>query len=306
MRSLPNGDVVIEHREYLADVLGSVGFASASYPMNPGLSKSFPWLSTIARRFESYVFEELEMIFETQAPTTSTGGIFIVQDFDASDAAPTDKVSAMSYRSAVRGPPWSPDPVINRAHGEDLHKLKSRYVRSVSALAANQDIKMYDVSNCFVCTQGQASTAAIGELYVHYRVKLMTPQSSPGQIPVWKAAVTAGLASNAIFGSARTLSEYNNIELTVNSTSTITFDQPFEGMVVLSFNSNQGALSAPGIGAGTATVTMLGSNLGASGWQASIAWLVKASAGQTFAPTLTITASGAGEIRITAYPYAAL
>ena len=79
----------------------------------------------------------------------------------------------MSYRSAVRSPPWADSSLV--AAGEDISKRKSYYVRSGSA-PSGTDVKLYDTANVFVCTQGQANTNAIGELYVDYEVILMTPQ----------------------------------------------------------------------------------------------------------------------------------
>lgn len=299
---------MVEHREFITDVAGSVAFTATDFAVNPGLGSTFPWLSTIARRFESYSFEKLDFVFETQAPTSATGGVFLVMDYDSADPAPADKVSAMSYRHAVRGPPWVTEPLVNRSLPEDLHKMKSNFVRSAVALAANLDIKLYDVANFFMCTQGQAGTTAVGELYVSYKVRLMTPQLNADAIPVWRAAVTAGSASGAIFGSARTLYAGNNIDLTVDSASQITFNQAFEGIVTVGYSASQGSITTVTAGAGTATATVLNQTISVTTAQGvSVMWTVSATAGQTFAPGITLgAASGANVIRIMAYPVAAL
>lgn len=49
--------IIITHREYIGDVItsGTAGaFKTNTYYINPGLNKTFPWLSQIAQNFESY------------------------------------------------------------------------------------------------------------------------------------------------------------------------------------------------------------------------------------------------------------
>jgi hypothetical protein len=225
-----NGDVMIRHREYLQDVSGSVAFAATTVNVNPGLS--LPWLSSIAPRWESYRFDRLRFCFETEAPTTATGTLLLSVDYDASDAAPTSKQQAMAYRSSVRSAPWS-----NCCHDsakEDLHKRLTYFVRA-GALAANQDIKLYDVANLFVCTQGQASTATIGELYAEYDVLLLTPQLSDVAVgqsfyAQWTnaAATNAAPFGNTMVGNLRASLASTG---TTTSVTTITFTAPWSGLV---------------------------------------------------------------------------
>jgi len=246
LQGMPNGDIVISHREYIQDVAGSVAFASTTCNVNPGIPGTFPWLSAIAQRYESYVFESLVFEFETQSPTSATGTVLIALDYDASDAAPVDKVSALAYRSSVRSPPWADCTHISLR--EDLTKHKSFFVRT-SPLLANQDIKLYDVANAYLATQGQASSAAIGELYVSYRVRLMTPQFgvlNPGLTV--ESGAFSGISNAAPFATIVA----GNLPVTIGHTgrttslTTFTFTQAWSGYVGFAVNGTGLTVLTPG------------------------------------------------------------
>jgi hypothetical protein len=226
---LAAGDIVVSHREFITDVAGSVAFSNTQFAVNPGLVNTFPWLSRIAAQYESYQFEKLDFVFETVAATSATGTVALAIDYDASDAAPTTKTQIMSYRNAVRSPAWSN--CANCSVREDLSKLKSNYVRS-SGLSANQDVKLYDIGNLNIAVQGQAGTTAVGELYVEYIVRLITPQLDPanGQ----SSGLFAGTSNSA---PAATVT--GNLPVTVvsggttTSTTTFTFTQPYQGLCAI-------------------------------------------------------------------------
>jgi len=174
---LKNGDCFITHREYIQDIVATTGTPSAfnvtGFAINPGQVAVFPWLAGVASRFESYCFESLRFEYETEAPSTLGGSVILTVDYDASDPAPATKQVAMSYADAVRSAPWEPSEHTSKF--ESLSKQKTYFVRP-AAVPAGADIKTYDTGNLFVVTQGvTTASATCGELYVTYRVKLMTP-----------------------------------------------------------------------------------------------------------------------------------
>jgi hypothetical protein len=186
---------VVSHTEFLQDLNGSVDFTTTQIPVNPGLPASFPWLSNIAPNFESYLFESLEFFFEDASNTTYTGTVSAAIDYDASDPAPLSKVQLAAYESYVRSAAWKSFTQISPSG--DLKKRSSYYVRTGS-LAANQDIKLYDVGNLFIATQGQASAVPVGEIYVRYRVRFTTPQLSDVAVGLSRSAKITNGASNVV------------------------------------------------------------------------------------------------------------
>lgn len=171
-----NRGFVVVHREFIQDVTAAdSNFRNTTFSVNPGLATTFPWLSAIAGRYESYLFRRLHFVYEPICPTSTPGAVMMAVDYDASDTAPTSKVVLMSYRGAVRSAPWN----ITRfdASRGDLRKFGvQRYVRNAAA-PANTDVKTYDVGNLQLATQNTPATpTTLGELYVEYEVEFFTPQ----------------------------------------------------------------------------------------------------------------------------------
>lgn len=281
------GDVRVRHREYISDTFGAVGFEARQHSINPGLAWEFPWLSKLAQRFESYRFNKLKYVYETSSPTSATGTVMIVMDYDPSDPAPTDKTQALNYRDAARSPPWC-DIAIS-ATKEDLHKRQSYFVRSG---ATNNDLRLSDVGNMFLCVQGQAGSTVIGELYVEYDVSLMTPQI--GDVG-WDHAVWGEFTGNSNSDPFGTVG--GQLPVTSSSTGTTTsvttfiFTGPWEGFVTAVIGGT--ALTDITFG-GTASSTVRGEVINSAGTGLMSACELKALVGQTFTVTLantTITAA---------------
>ncbi len=221
--SKSDGRIRIKHREYLGDISGSVAFAAVQFSVNPGLATSFPWLSTLASRFESYLFRRLRFIVETQKSASTNGSVMMAIDYDASDQQPTSKVQLMSYHNAVRSAVWDECHFVGDQG--DLKKFGvQRYIRSGN-IAANLDIKTYDVGNLFVATQGCADTSAVGELYVDYDVELMTPQFdiSADAVAASVKIATTGAARATPFTGVQTV--LGGLPV-VAAGNTVTFNKP--------------------------------------------------------------------------------
>jgi len=224
-----NGDVLVTHREYLMDIVGSQAFNNNQVSINPGLQGSFPWLSSMAALYESYKFEKLKFEFQTEASTSLVGTVMAAVDYDASDPPPPTKQAMAAYQGYVRSAPWKDFDQISTK--ENLSKQKTFYVRTGS-LAANQDIKLYDVGNFFLSTQGQAdSTTTVGELYVCYTVRLMTPQLNNDGVGFTKSSkITSTTTSN-------TPTAGSNAPLVLtgfsNAAQTFTATNPYSCLIVM-------------------------------------------------------------------------
>ncbi len=221
-----DGSIRVRHREFLANVLGSVNFTATQYGINPGLPVTVPWLSTLAQNYESYQFRRLAFEFETMKSTSTDGRISMAIDYDAADDPPTTKGDLMSYQGAVAGAVWQE--VCCTGDSKDLRKFGTkRYIRT-GPLGANLDIKTYDVGNLFIATDGCADASAIGELYVVYDIDLQTPQRSQNQGIglVASASITAstGVTQTSTFGSAP-MTILKNMSVVADS-DTLTFNTP--------------------------------------------------------------------------------
>lgn len=288
-----NGDCAIRHREYISEIAGSVAFTCTPVAINPGLSSSMPWLSRIANNFESYNFRSLRFAFETEAASTAIGNVILAVDYDATDAAPTTKTQALSYRAAVRSSPWVP--CVHTSLREDLSKRKTYRVRSAT-IPANTDLGLFDVGTLHVITTGMASAANVGELWVEYDIVLMTPKtnSAGGGDAVWGSWTMDGNVTGDTTLSGGNLPA-TLVDVGGNPYAhTWTFTQPWQGAVSISVIG-----TGIGLGAGQVAGTALQAgpqlqNNGAGTAGAGYC-ILNAIAGQTFVcnPVNTTITSGA-------------
>lgn len=172
--STSGGDIRIRHRELVADVqTNSDGTLREWYiEANPGLYASFPWLSAIAQRFESYTFQNLKLEYVPMCGTNTPGVVMLAPDYDVSDWMPEDIIAISSYPGCVRSSLWSPcqmdcDPRC-------LQKMvKERYIRSEEVTGV--DLKLYDAAAIYCYTYGSNALATVGSVWASYDVILRTP-----------------------------------------------------------------------------------------------------------------------------------
>ncbi len=293
-KHLPNGDVIISHSEMVRDINGSVGFAVTAIPLNPGLAGTFNWLNGIATRYESYRFQKLCISYETQAPTTIGGVVVLAVDYDARDSLPTTKVQVMSWRGTVRASPWTA--CQHMSIPEDLNKHKSYFVRS-GAPAPNEDLSLYDTGTLSVITQGMAAATAVGEIWIHYSVRLMTPKSNSagGGTAVWGEWDISDNTTTTLLGG--------NLPATLVQTPGTpdlhvwTFNQPWQGIMGVDVQGTGITLGAAQV-TGTAQVVGAGQFQNNAGATAGAGYTkINALQGQTISVSLTnTTITGGGMV----------
>lgn len=299
-RFLPSrpGCMCVEKWEYLKDISGSTSDFSIAetVEVNPGISASFPWLSGMARLFESYQFKKLDFELEPMAPTSATGTVALVPEYNPEDSAPLSKVEALEYESAVRSAPWDSCKMVSSK--KNLSKRTSYFCRS-SSVPSTATKDLYDTGVLYVCVGNQASTAKVSELWVHYIVEFLTPQYDlPSAGKFAKVLATSGLATSNMFGSSATVTGSLSVSA---STLTLTFNESFEGLLTASVVGT--GLSALLPSSGTATYTdLVGSLNGASTTYIDVS-IVRAAKGQTVVYTLTATTVTSTNLRIASYDY---
>jgi hypothetical protein len=102
---------VIAEDEYIAEVNGSVGFATTQYNVNIGQSATFPWGYKIAALYEKYDFDYIEFYYKREvsefAANGQTGKVMLSFDYDASDSPPTSKQQVEDTNPHIDGMPCS-------------------------------------------------------------------------------------------------------------------------------------------------------------------------------------------------------
>jgi len=225
----------IKHREFISTVTSSIAFAvTNNIPINPGLPASFPWLSQVAQAWEEYSFNSLTYEYVTRASTATVGSVILTPDYDASDNPPVNEQIACSYDGAQEDASWK-DQFCNLPSGRLNAADKFRFVRN-GPLSANQDIKLYDAGNMFVCCTEFASAAAVGKLWVEYDITLRIPALGPNGPAPHGGLITAGgvLTPANPLGSIPVLdSQARGISISANSV--ISFSEAGDYVIELSF-----------------------------------------------------------------------
>lgn len=177
-----HGTIEFAHREFIGDLTSSVEFVNTAYPINPGNSVLFPWLSTIARNFEQYQMLGLIFEFKTMSATavgttnTGLGTVIMATDYDVLDGKYPDK-RAMEITDFAT----SSAPCVSQIHpiecdpGQNV--MKNLFIQTGNNIANYPDDPRFSAMGNFqVATVGMQSPSTVGELWVSYHVRLYKPQ----------------------------------------------------------------------------------------------------------------------------------
>lgn len=186
--STSDNQFIIRHREYIGDVITSDSLDGAfkleSYDINPGLSQTFPWLSTIASSFQQYemkgcLFQFLSTSADALNSTnTSLGTVIMATNYNSVEPDFANKIQMLQteFVSAAK-------PSCSALHpiecAPQLSTLSRMYVRSGQA-PEGSDLRMYDLGRFQIATVGmQGSSVNIGELWVTFEIAFYKPIVSP-------------------------------------------------------------------------------------------------------------------------------
>jgi len=179
--------VRIRKREYIGDVISSStvsAYAQQQFSINPGSSSTFPWLSQIARKFQTYKFHGC--VFEYKSTSANA--------LNSTNTSLGTVIGAVDYNSATQEFNYKQD-LLNTYGGIDVKPSDSFFVgvecdpaklpvNELYVRADNQpvksDLRFYDQGQFYVASTGcQGTSVSLGEMYVIYDVELMLPISTP-------------------------------------------------------------------------------------------------------------------------------
>jgi hypothetical protein len=185
------GTLRISHKEYIGEVYGNESgdnFHNRSFPLNPGMEETFPWLSQIAQNFEEYEFHQLMFTYRSVVADVSSnngqvGTAIMVTNYNPATPAFTDKAQMMEYTASS-----SCKVTESMIHGVECDNAKlsgtaEKYVRSGN-LPQGEDLKQYDQGTFQLATANTPTALAdnsIGEVWVSYTVTLRKPKVFTGR-----------------------------------------------------------------------------------------------------------------------------
>lgn len=184
IKNTNNNSHVIHHREYVGDIYASGAFQNASYPINPGLIGSFPWLAQIADSYEQYKFRGAVMEFKSMCSdavlSTSASGalgtVIMSTQYNVLEAPFADKRSMENYEYANSCKPSCSmlHPIECKMSQTSVAEL---YVRTAGITQG--DLRLYDLGTFSIAVQGMQNTLpnqVIGELWCSFEVEFFKPK----------------------------------------------------------------------------------------------------------------------------------
>lgn len=233
-RTRGGGSILVSHKEYLGDITSSSSastFKIQEFPIQPGSSLTFPWLSQIAANFQEYRFHGVIFHFRSMSAdalnstNTALGSVVMSTEYNAASPAFTSKAEMENaqFSNSIK-PSESCLHLIECARASTV--LTNLYVRTDSIDSATQDIRFYDLGNFFIASTGcQGTSVNLGELWVTYEIELFKPKlwSELGEtIDYWNGYTLTGVANATPFGTADfIISDNSNVDIDVNPATRI-------------------------------------------------------------------------------------
>lgn len=215
----------IVHRELVASVNGSVTFVAVQYSLNPGIAKTFPWLSTQAVGWEQYCFHKLAFDYVTRTATSTTGSVILSPEYDPSDGAPASEGAASNAMDAIEDACWKT--IHCELTPTAMFPLGPRkYVRTMNQAG---DVRTFDAGSMFVCTNEEPNTNGIGKLWVSYDVELFVPQTAPSTFGATQTTYLQGTAAAQVLNTTvekKVAWDVTIDALSINPTGAATFTPP--------------------------------------------------------------------------------
>jgi len=250
--------------ECLGAVSTSVAFAvSNQLLLNAGNSITFPWLGSIAPKFEYYRFKKLGLRFESSSgysvasTNTALGTMLVNCNYDVLDPAFASQIEMEAYGGGKLVSEKEPN--ITFTHTCEPNGIRGgvaggwRYVLPSTATSAagqpypaSSSAHDYDIGLLQVASAGAQAASVAGRLYMCYQVDFANPKLVPGA-PVGAVAhfssivpTTANNYAGAVLQTGATL---GGLTLGVN---TLTFPASIPGnyLVALSVAGSTSAIGA--------------------------------------------------------------
>ena len=205
------GAIVVTRSELVKDITPtSTGFQSQfSCDINPGLNElnsgCFDWLNQIAQYYEQYEFEQVLFEFKsTVSPgNTTAAGTVIMAPLQVGSEDYSDK-NAMSYAQGQASAGVAEHILcgVECQRGE----VYGGTVKRTRVGVINGELINYDLGRFQLATQDATANLNIGELWVHYTVRLSQPRfgtvstSGSSNLPI-NDALASGDSSKTLIAS---------------------------------------------------------------------------------------------------------
>jgi hypothetical protein len=215
----------VRHRDFIQDISATANtFTTTSFPINPGIADSFPYLSNLAANFECYKFHGLVYEFISSSTNYSSGGgnlgtTIIAAEYDPllTDYSSKTNMENSDYAISARiddsimyGFECSP-----KALSQNMYYVRNGF--------SNLPITTTDVGNLIIASSGTSASAVIGELWVSYDIEFFRPRIIDQNGPLRAKLIRNSYANATPFAtpSAQSTSYSNGLLMAVDATGLI-------------------------------------------------------------------------------------
>jgi hypothetical protein len=167
----------------LGNVLGSVDFAGYTYPLNPGMDQTFPWLSGIARNYQQYrmngvVFNYVSTsAFALGTTNSALGKVILATNYNAEDPPYTSTTGALATQFSNYCRPA--DSIAHAIECAPTQTANNVYYVRTDLDGEQKDLRITDLGFTQISTEGMQSTSEVGGLWISYDITLYKPIINP-------------------------------------------------------------------------------------------------------------------------------
>jgi hypothetical protein len=200
-------------------------FTNVTYVLNPANNTTFPWLSTIATKFEKYKFSHLKFIFVSTSASsigstnTALGSVLLNTNYDILDPSFTSQQQMEDYGGLTEVRPSRNGQHTVDTVGRIGGNRGERYVLSSTGATAtypsSSSAHDYDLGSFQIATVGMQAASTVGRLYVEYALTLIRPKLDT---PLGQGLIAAHYA-----GAPTTTSIFAGMTSRSGSTMALTF-----------------------------------------------------------------------------------
>lgn len=179
----------IREREFLGDIVsgplssGSSVFTNETYVINPGDSKTFPWLSKIATNFDQWkpngiIFEFKSTSSTFNGASQALGVVVAATDYDVLDLPFANKIEmeTADYSNSCK----ASNDMVHGIECEAKERPDSVFFVRHGVLPNNDNARFYDLGNFQLATRGMSTAdTVLGELWVTYDITFYKKQLNP-------------------------------------------------------------------------------------------------------------------------------
>jgi hypothetical protein len=167
------GEIVVEHREWLATIPATSDFAGYNFTVNPGREDTFPWLSLVAQAYEKFDILDCALEYVPCSPTLLPGYFSGYVEYDVNDEPPSSNKEILNQYGAVNGPVWAKH--VLRVDSKKFASNKSYFISNGYQSYTKGEALFNDPCRLSIAIEGAANEGTSGNIFVVYKIRLMVP-----------------------------------------------------------------------------------------------------------------------------------